>query len=55
MKQMTLVAALKDYFGYLPGSGAAEFLKEIKALTPQDKADFRAMLPSVGYEIVERA
>ena len=51
-KQMTFVAAMKDYFGYLPNTAAADFLKELKALTPEDKAEFRHLLSTVGYEIV---
>lgn len=29
---------IKDYFGYREGTGAGEFLKELKALSPEDKA-----------------
>ena len=55
MKKMTFVAALRDYFGYLPNQGASDFLKELKALTPKDKEDYKAMLATVGYEIVASA
>lgn len=33
------IAAIKEYFGYLPGQGPAQFLQEIKALTPEDKKE----------------
>lgn len=52
MKRMTFAAAMRDYFGVLPGGNAASFFAELKALTDEDKAWFRANLPSVGYEIV---
>jgi hypothetical protein len=51
-KQMTFVAAMRDYFGLKPGQAPASFLQEMKALTDNDKAWFRAELPKVGYEIV---
>jgi hypothetical protein len=51
-KKLTFAAAMKDYFGYQPGKTATDFMQEIKALTPEDKAWFRANLPSVGYEII---
>ena len=53
MKQMSFVAAMKDYFGLRDGQTPMDFLKEIKALTDDDKAWFRANLPSVGYEVVD--
>ena len=55
MKKMTFVAAMKDYFGYKTGQTPTSFMQEMKALTDEDKAWFRANLPSVGYEIVNAA
>ena len=55
MKKMTFVAALKDYFGYLPGQMAGGFLQELKKLTDKDKEDYKKMLATVGYEIVASA
>lgn len=46
-KNMTFVAALRDYFGIEAGS----MVKEYKALSDDDKADLRAMLADEGYEI----
>ena len=51
-KQMSLVAALKDYFGLLPDQNSMGFMQELKALTPDDKSG-SANLPSVGYEITD--
>ncbi len=51
MKKMSFAAAMKDYFGPLPGGNSMGFLQELKALTDDDKKWFRANLPSVGYEI----
>jgi hypothetical protein len=48
---MSFVAAMKDYFGLLPGQNNAQFLGELKKLTLDDKAWFAAELPSVGYQI----
>lgn len=55
-KQMTFVAAMRDYFGYktrpdgTPGT-AGDFLQELKALTPEDKEYFKKNLATVGYDI----
>lgn len=56
MKQMGFVAAMRDYFGYLPKPDgqpgtAADFLSELKKLTDEDRLWFRENLPKVGYEI----
>jgi len=51
MKKMTFVQAMKDYFGLLPGRDNMSFLKEMQALTSEDKDWFRENLPKVGYEI----
>lgn len=53
MKKMTFVAAMRDYFGpRTKDAGPGDFLKELKALTDADKAEFRTLLAGVGYEIV---
>lgn len=51
IKMMTYAAAMKDYFGYRPGEGAAQFMGELKALSNEYKAWFRENLATVGYEI----
>jgi hypothetical protein len=50
-KQMSLTAALKDYFGYKPGQTLGEFMAECKALTDSDKAWLKKEFAKVGYEI----
>ncbi len=52
-KKMSFTAAMKDYFGYKEGETAIGFMNELKTLTANDKAWFRANLPNVGYEIVD--
>jgi hypothetical protein len=43
----TLVKALKEYFE-IPGS---EMIREWKALTDKDKADFVQMFADIGVEV----
>lgn len=52
MKQATFAAACKEYFGLKPGQAAIDFMKEIRELTLEDRADLTKMFPSVGYEII---
>lgn len=51
MKQMSLTAACKDYFGYKPGQTLGEFMAEVKALTTEDRAYFKREFLVAGYEI----
>ena len=46
-KNMTFVAALRDFFEIPAGS----MVKEYKDLSDDDKADLRLMLADEGYEI----
>lgn len=55
MKQLAFSAAMKDYFGFLPGQTLSGFMQELKALNDSDRAWFKANLPSVGYELIEKA
>ena len=55
MKQMTFVAAMRDFFGMKPGETLQEFMQEMKALTQEDREDFRIMLGQVGYTIIAQA
>ena len=44
--------AMLDYFGKHPDRPTtAEFMNEMKALSDQDKAEFRAMLKEIGYQL----
>lgn len=47
MAAVSLVKALKEYFE-LEGS---EMIREFKALTDQDKADFVEMFDAIGVEV----
>jgi len=38
-KEVSLAVACRDYFGFLPGTGLQEFIKEVRALTLDDKAE----------------
>lgn len=53
IREMTFMAACKDFFGLKPGQTALEFGKEIKALTDLDKAEIRAGLEKNGYKIMQ--
>ena len=46
-KNMTFVAALKDYFDMT----ASEVMKEFKFLSDEDKDDLKVMLGDEGYTI----
>lgn len=51
MKQMSFMAACKDYFGMRQGQTLSEFLAEVKALTMADREELKVLFKSVGYEI----
>jgi phage-related protein len=40
---------MKEVFGYRPGQGAADFMKELRELTPEDRRYFAAELNKAGY------
>ena len=37
MQEMTPVQVLREYFGMKPGQSLADFAKELKELTPEDR------------------
>ena len=47
----SLPAAMMDFFGKKPGQTTAEFVQELKGLTPEDKAEFRQDLKERGYNV----
>ena len=47
------VAAMKDFFGNRPGSNLMDFAKELKDLSKEDRAYFKAGLEQVGYTITQ--
>lgn len=52
MKQLSFVAACKDYFGFKPGQTLLQFRDEIAALTTKDRQELSAMFKTVGIEII---
>lgn len=52
IEQSSYMAAMRTYFGLQPGQTAHSFLLEMKALTEEDNAWFRAQMPNVGYQII---
>ena len=50
---MNFVAAMKDFFGNRPGKGLMDFAAELKELTSEDRAYFKAGLEQVGYTITQ--
>lgn len=51
MIQSSFTKATKEYFGYKPGQNLTDFMKEVKALTPEDRKYFVVEFRKVGYEI----
>ena len=48
------IVILKDYFGYRPGMGLKGFADEVKALTPEDKAELVALAAvELGVEVID--
>lgn len=51
----TFAAQMKNYFGFRPGDKVADFMKEIKALDENDRAQFTEMLNGAGYPVIAAA
>lgn len=52
MKKTQFAVAMKNFFGMLPGQTVADFSRELKALTTEDRAEFKTLLATVGYEVI---
>lgn len=50
LKSMTFVMACNSHFGRKPGQTLQDFNAELKALTPQDRADFIEMFKTIGID-----
>lgn len=50
MEKKSLVVALKDFFGYREGQNAGDFMREVKALTDEDRAFFQQEFAKIGIE-----
>lgn len=48
---MPFGGACKHFFGAKPGQGLKEFMQELKALTPEDRAEITEGLVKNGYTI----
>lgn len=51
-KRLTFMASCRDFFGLKDGQTAMDFGKELKELTPDDRAEIKAGLEKLGYEII---
>jgi hypothetical protein len=51
-KKLTFMAACREFFGLKEGQTAMEFGKELKQLTDADRAEIKAGLEKLGYEII---
>ena len=50
-KTFSFLAAMKDFFGMQPGQSLKDFGAELKKLTDEDRAEFKAGLEANGYTI----
>ena len=46
---MSLIVALKSYFGFKPGQTTGDFMTEIKALDEADRAYFKRLLEDILF------
>ena len=51
MIQMSFTKAIIETFPKRPGQTMADYMAEIKALTPQDRAYFKAEFAKIGIEV----
>lgn len=51
MQVMSFTVAMLTYFGKRPNTTNMDFMKELKDLTPEDRAFFIENLPSVGFTV----
>ena len=50
-KPKSFATAMKHKFGLKPGRKLSDFLQELKALSDDDKAEFRCLLIADGYPL----
>ena len=48
---ISYAGAIRDFFGMKPGETIAQFMEELKALTPTDKEEIVRFLIKLGYKI----
>lgn len=52
-KELSLVAALKDFFGLQPGQTLQGFMQEVKALSDEDRTYFKQHLEASGLYVIK--
>ncbi len=55
IKKLAFMSACKDFFGLKEGQTSMSFAQEVKALTPEDRAEITKGLEQNGYEIIGAA
>lgn len=50
MRVMTFMMACREFFGARPGTTLQDFAAEVRALTPQDKAELIEMFKTVDID-----
>lgn len=53
MEKVTFTKAMMQFFGKLPGQTLGQFAEELKALTAEDRAYFKAGLEQNGFAVAE--
>ena len=51
---ITYVAAMRKFFGLLPGETLTQFGDELKSLNEADKVELTKLLKTVGFSVIER-
>jgi hypothetical protein len=49
----SFVGAMADFFGRMEGQSLGDFNKELKSLTPAERAWFFVNLKSIGYKFTD--
>jgi hypothetical protein len=49
----SFTAAVRDFFGFLPGQTIGEFAAELKKLTADDRTEITIGLKAVGYNVAD--
>lgn len=50
LKHTTFIAAMRTFFGMMPGQTLQQFAAEVRELTAKDREDFIGMLRTVGFD-----
>jgi hypothetical protein len=55
LKQMSFVAACRQFFGLLPNQTLMEFANELRQLTPNDKAELIQLFRTIGIDATKQS